>query len=81
MPDKKPEEPTDIFSCKNSLKNMANDAINKLLLASIKKGLIKNEKCLTVTFVRNKYFGKHLFGGTLLLPDSYGKENFINTLI
>ena len=38
MPDKKPEDPTDILSWKNSLENMDNDAINKLLLASIKKG-------------------------------------------
>ena len=28
---------------------MANDAVTKLVLASIKKGLIKNEKDLTVT--------------------------------
>ena len=57
---------------KNSIKNMANDAINKFLLASIKKGLIENEKDLTVTFVRNKYFGKKMLGDTLLLPDGYG---------
>ena len=42
-PDKKPEYPTYILSWKNSLEIMANDEINKLLLASIEKGLIKNE--------------------------------------
>ena len=80
MPDKKPEDPTDILSWKNSLENMANDSINKLVLVSIKKGLIDNEKDLTVTFVRENDFGKKLLGGTLLLPDGYGKEHFINTL-
>ena len=79
MPDKKPKDPTDIFSLKNSLENMANDAITKLVLASIKKGLIEDEKDLTVTFVRNKDFGKYLLGDTLLLPKGYGREHFINT--
>ena len=65
MPDKKPEDPTEIFSWKNSLEIMANDVINKLLLASIKKGLIKNEKGITVTYVRNKLFGKKVFCDTL----------------
>ena len=59
MPDKKTEIPTEILSWKKSLEIMAKDAINKLLLASIKKGLIKNEKDLTMTFVRNKDFGKN----------------------
>ena len=58
MPDKKPEDTTDILSWENSLKNMADDTINKFLLASIKKGLIENEKDLTVTFVKNKDVGK-----------------------
>ena len=56
-------------------------AINKLFLASIEKGLIKNEKELTVNFVRNKCLGINLFGDTLLLTDGYGKEHFINILI
>ena len=56
-----------------SIEIMANDAINKLILASTKKGLINNEKELTVTLVRNKKSGKHLFGDTLLFPDGYGK--------
>ena len=59
-PDKKPEYPTYILSWKNSLENMANEAITRLVLASIKKGLIENEKDLTVTFVRNKDFGKKI---------------------
>ena len=48
---------------------MANEAINKLLLASIKKGLINNEKGPTVNFVRDKDVGTNLFVDTLLLPD------------
>ena len=80
IPDKKPEYPTDIFSWKNSLENMANEAITRFVLASIKKGLIENEKDLTVTFVRNKYFGNKMLVDTLLLPDGYGKEHFTNTL-
>ena len=80
MPDKKSEDPTYILSWKNSLEIMTNDTINKLFLASIEKGLIKNEKELTVNFVRNKKFGKKWFGDTLLLPDGYGKEHLINTL-
>ena len=56
-----------------SLETMTNDAITKLVLASIKKGLIKDEKDLTVTSLRNKYFGKQLLGDTLLLPKGYGR--------
>ena len=81
IPNNKPVDPTEILSWKNSLEIMANDAINKLLLASIEKVLKKNEKELTVTFVRSIKFGKKLFGDTLLLPDGYGKEYFINNLI
>ena len=55
------------------------DAITKLVLASIKKGLIEDEKDLTVTFVRNNDFGKSLLGDTLLFPNGYGREHFINT--
>ena len=58
---------------------MANDAITKLVLASIKKGLIEDEKDLTVTFVRNKDFEEKLLGDTLLLPEGYRREHFINT--
>ena len=60
---------------------MANEAINKLLSASMDKGLIKNEKELSMTFVRDKIVLKNMFGDTLLFPDGYGKEEFINTLI
>ena len=53
---------------------MASEAINKFLSASMEKGLINNEKDLTVTFVRDKKFRKNMFGDTLLFPDGYGKE-------
>ena len=56
--DKKPEEPTEMLAWKNSLEVMANETINKLLSASMDKGLIKNEKDLTVTFVRDNFFEK-----------------------
>ena len=59
---------------------MANDGINKLFLASIEKGLIKNEKELNVNFER-KIILKKYFGETILFPYGYGKEHFINTLI
>ena len=52
MPNKKPEDPTDILSWKNSLELMANESINKLLLTSMEKGLIKNENELSMTFVK-----------------------------
>ena len=80
IPDKKPKDPTEILSWKNSPENMANDAITKLVLASIKRGLIEDEKDLTGNFVRNKDFGKKLLGDTLLLQEGYERKNFINTL-
>ena len=51
MPDKKPEDPTYILAWRNSLQLMANKAINQLLATSMVKGLINNEKELTMTFV------------------------------
>ena len=81
IPDKKPEDLTEILAWKNSLELMANEAINKLLLESTEKGLINNEKELTVTFVRGNIVGKNTFGDTILLLDYYGKEEFTNTLI
>ena len=36
MPDMKPKDPFEIMSCKTSIENMANDAITKLVSASIK---------------------------------------------
>ena len=74
MPDMKPKNPLEILSWKNSLENMANDAISKLVSASIKNGLIKDEKDLTVTSLRNKEFGKNMLGHTLLLPKGYGRD-------
>ena len=75
----KPKDLTEILLWKNSLEKMANDAINKLVLASIKKVLVEDEKGFTVTSLRNKDFGKKLLGDTLLLPEGYGREHFINT--
>ena len=79
MPDMKPKYPFEILSWKKSPENMANDAISKLVSASIKNGLIKDEKELTVTSLRNKDFVKSVLGHTLLLPMGYGRENFIYT--
>ena len=81
IPDKKPEDPTYILAWKHSLKLMDNEAINKLLSVSMEKGLINNEKEIIVTFVRGENFGKNMFGDTLLFPNGYGKEEFINSLI
>ena len=81
MPEKKPEDPTEILSWKKSLELMANEAINKLFSASMEKSLINNEKELTTNFVRDKIVRKNMFGDTLLLPHGYVKEEFINTLI
>ena len=52
---------------------MANDAITKLVSESIKKGMIEEEKELTVTSLRNKGFGKKLLGNKILLPKGYGR--------
>ena len=60
IPDKKPEDPTEILAWKNSLKLIANEAINKLLSASMDKGLINNEKELTITFFQQFYHSKKL---------------------
>ena len=81
IPDKKPVHPTEILSWKNFLELMENEAINKFLSASVEKGLINSEKELTVTFRRDKIVQNNMFGDTLLFPDGYGKEEFINTLI
>ena len=61
MPDKKLEDPTEIFAWKVSPQIMANKAINKLITTSIEKGLIKHEKELTMTSVRDKIVGKNMF--------------------
>ena len=58
MPDKKLEDPIDILAWKNSLKLMANEAINKLHSSSMEKVLINNEKELTVNFERDKIVRK-----------------------
>ena len=46
MPDKKPEDPAEILAWKHSLELMANEAMNKLLSASMEKGLIKTKMSL-----------------------------------
>ena len=53
MPNKKPEDPTEILAWKVSLTLMANKAIDKLLMKSIEKGMINDEKELTMTLVRD----------------------------
>ena len=57
MPDKKPEDPTEILAWKVSLTLMANKAIDKLLMKSIEKGMINDEKELTMTLVRDIIVG------------------------
>ena len=74
MLNNKPEDPTEILAWKHYLELMSNEAINKLLSASMEKGLIKNENELTVTFVRGKIFGITLFGDILLLTVGSGKK-------
>ena len=44
MPDKKPEDPTDILAWKKSLEIMANEAIKKKISASMEKGSDKQRK-------------------------------------
>ena len=75
MPDKKPEDPTEILAWKNSVELMANEAINKFLSASIEKGLINNEKELTVTFVRDKVVEINMFSDTIYCQMVMGKRN------
>ena len=58
MPDKKPEDPTDMRAWKLSLLLKVNRAINQFLTRSIEKGLINNEKERTMTFVRDIIVGK-----------------------
>ena len=72
MPDKKPEDPTEILAWKVSLPLISNKVIDKLFPRSIDKGLINNKKELTMTFVRDIIVRKITFGDVLLLPDVYG---------
>ena len=58
MSDNKPDDPTEILAWKNSLELMDNQKTNKLLSKSMEKGLIKNEKELSMTFVSDKIAGK-----------------------
>ena len=61
-----------------SIPIMANNAVDKLIVRSIYKGLIKGEKCLTVTFVVHTLLGKFSFSDIPLLPGGYCKEEFMN---
>ena len=53
MPNKKPEDPTDILALKMSFPLMVNKSINQMLTRSIENILIKNEKEFTMTFVKD----------------------------
>ena len=81
MLDKKPEDPTEILAWKNSLELMANEAINKLISASMEKGSGKQRKGAYYDFCEGIKNLKIFFGDTILFPDGYRKEDFINTLI
>ena len=52
---------------------MSNKAIYQLLMRSIEKGLINNEKYLIKTFVRDIIVGGNTFGDALSLPFDYVK--------
>ena len=58
IPNKKQRTQQRFLAWKNSLELMANEEINKLISASMEKGLIKNEKELSMTFMRDKIVGK-----------------------
>ena len=58
MPNKKPKEPTEILAWKVSLPLMSNKEIYLLHTRSVEKGLINNEKDLTMNFVRDIIVGK-----------------------
>ena len=57
MPNKKPEDPTEVLTWKVSLPLMANKAMNQLITTSIDKGMIKNEEEHTINFVRDIIVG------------------------
>ena len=60
MPNKKPDDPDEILAWKVYLPLMSNKSINQLLTISIGKGLINNEKELTMSFVRDTFVGKYV---------------------
>ena len=61
-----------------SIPIMTSNTVDKLILISIEKGLIKGEKCLTVTFVEHTIIGKISFSDVPSLPGGYCKEEFMN---
>ena len=58
IPNKKPEDPTDILAWKVSISLMSNKKIDQFITRSIEKGLINNDKELTMNFVRYIIVGK-----------------------
>ena len=60
MPNKKAEEPNEIFKWKSSLPKMADIAITKFIYRPIEKNQINKEKGLTMTFVREQIYEKNL---------------------
>ena len=52
---------------------MSDKADNILLIRSIEKDIINDEKELTMTFVRNIIVGKQVLCDSLSLPVGYGK--------
>ena len=81
IPNKKSEEPTDILEWKVSLSLTYKNASDQLLTIAIEKGLMNNEKELTMNFGRDIIVGRNMFGDALSFMDGYGKEGFINTYI
>ena len=53
-------------------------AVTKLIQISIDKNMTKEEKYITVTFVRYQIVGKNNFD-IIPFPDSYGKGEVMNT--
>ena len=74
IPDRKPEDQTEILAWIVSLQIMVMKEINKLLTTSIEKGLINYVKEVTMTSVRYIFVAKIIFGDALSLPDGYGKK-------
>ena len=59
----------------------ANNSVDKLIVRSIEKVIINNERDITMNFVKDIFDGKTDFGDVLYLPDCYRKEEFMNAII
>ena len=77
IPDKKPEDPTELLALKIYFTTTADNAVDKFIVRPIEKYLIKGGKGLTMTSARDTIIGKIDFGDVLPLPDGYGKEEFM----